>query len=119
MVQRLSSRVSSVFFRFLILIAILVLLVQVVWESFLFYLNLSIFVWFVVLGCTFVLRKRALSSRVLLIRRIAPSALFHDGSLLFRPKQRFRIYVVSALLPGSSRAALHPAFRWAQLILRL
>ena len=50
MVQRLSSRVSSVFSHFLILIAILVLLVQVVWESFLFYLNLSIFVWFVVLG---------------------------------------------------------------------
>ena len=58
MVQRLSSRVSSVFSHFLILIALLVLLVQVVWESLLFYLNLSIFVWFVVLGCTFVLRKR-------------------------------------------------------------
>ena len=35
---------------FLFSFALLVLLVQVVWESFLFYLNLSIFVWFVVLG---------------------------------------------------------------------
>ena len=57
MVQRLSSRVSSVFSHFLILIAILVLLVQVVWESFLFYLNLSIFVWFVVLVCVVLSRK--------------------------------------------------------------